>query len=151
MLEIDQYRRLSGNDIGVIVFKEFGTVVVKDLECGAMPQVFAAVQPCGTKYQMAFFSKKDIPVHPPVLPENHLFNPEEMRDFLYCKMTNGILMSQLSPPLDRILFVPRSEYLETFKIYSTKKGDTIKRKEKEKTTNITPRKRSINISISNDT
>jgi len=109
LMDEEQHRRLIGNDVATIFFKEIGRLSMKDVDSlGTVPQVFAAVQPClidkRKKYRMSFFNRVNIKKFLPLVPHGHFWDEEEMREFLFTKIINGYATAFLNPPLNRLFF-----------------------------------------------
>jgi hypothetical protein len=112
LMDSEQHRRLIGNDIAIIIFQESTSVDPLKIDLGQVPQIFGIVQPYlslnqPTKYRIAFFSRINLPIFPPPLPKNYLFQKYEIKDFLLTKIINGKYMTMQYPPLSRLFYIPR--------------------------------------------
>jgi hypothetical protein len=117
MLTAEQHRRLIGNDIAVIFFREQGALNLDDVDIGTVPQVHAVVQPYthGSEqtYRMGFFSRTTIKPFGPQLPAQLVFRPQEAKAFLLSRMVNGLVSAMIrSPPMNRLYYVPRGAEIE---------------------------------------
>ena len=137
MLSADQFRRLIGNDICVIIYydlaDENGNLVPFDYqildELGKIPQVrtyrhysakfnrsskvFAIVNAKDTNYTLQFIRRENLNEFNPLQPpRDHPFSLDTiLQDFLFTKMHNGLLMAKQSPPFNRLYCVPRAAAL----------------------------------------
>jgi len=109
-MDDEQHRRLVGNDNAVLIFVEEGDPFdPSDVsQLGNMPQVYMVVQPFGQKYRLACFYKKSLVVFLPSLQKGYLFEPEDLLDFILCKLHNGILTAFTCPPMNRLMQRPRA-------------------------------------------
>jgi len=113
LLNAEGHRRLVGNDIAVIIFREEGPEkfdVTNIDKLGTVPQVFALIQPSGDKFRLSFFSTRNIKPYAPA-PPSFLVDREQAKNLLLTKMHNGLIMSNYCPPMNRLWYVPRSETL----------------------------------------
>uniref|UniRef100_A0A6B2L258 Rap-GAP domain-containing protein n=1 Tax=Arcella intermedia TaxID=1963864 RepID=A0A6B2L258_9EUKA len=138
MLNAEGHRRLIGNDICVVFFLEEGEDVffipTHLSNLGTVPQVHAVIQPVGNNYRVAFFSNINIKPFGPAVPEE-LLTPEEMKNIVLTKAHNGLLMTKYCPPINRLFFVPRGEFLEGIIAkfpYESKKARKAREKEERK-------------------
>ena len=122
MLTPDAHRRLIGNDIAVIFFRDHGVRALQldEIDLGTVPQVHAVVQPAAPgivseepAYHVNFFSRNGVREYGPRLPENICLRPKEMRDFVLCKMINGLVSAMVySAPMNRLWYRPRGAAIE---------------------------------------
>jgi len=109
MMDEEQTRRLVGNDNAVIFFKNEGEAFdPSEISLlGNMPQTFLVVQPSGEKYRISSFHRKSSLDCPPAIPKGYLFHPEELSNFILCKLYNGVLTAFTCPPMNRLIQTPR--------------------------------------------
>eukprot|EP01124_Arcella_intermedia_P012070 TRINITY_DN18383_c0_g1_i1.p1 TRINITY_DN18383_c0_g1~~TRINITY_DN18383_c0_g1_i1.p1 ORF type:complete len:1012 (+),score=193.77 TRINITY_DN18383_c0_g1_i1:180-3215(+) len=119
-MDSEQHRRLIGNDVVFVIFHDTqkgGTEGIPVMESfdpgpldalGTVPQVFGVVQEYGDSYRFGFFSRPTIKPYDPRVPENYLFSPAELKDFLFTKVYNGYCQALSCPPMNRLFEVPRA-------------------------------------------
>jgi len=114
----EQHRRLIGNDILVVIFHDdpdyepFDPTVLADL--GTVPQIFCVVQSFNNLYRLGFLHRKNIKdFGPPSPPIDYCFDKYNVFDYLFTKLHNGLKMSKLCPPMNRLYSTPRAETLKT--------------------------------------
>jgi len=101
---------------------------------GTVPQVYGVLQPVQDKYRLAFFSNINIKSYGPEVP-NELLSPELTKNLILAKMHNGLLMTKFCPPISRLFFVPRGEFLESIIAkfpFESKKARKAREKEERK-------------------
>jgi hypothetical protein len=102
MMGAEGHRRLIGNDVCTIFFRDEGSEpfdVASVTNLGTMPQIFILVQPKGDKYMISSFSRKTIKPYAPAIPKNHLFTLKEAKGFILTKCASliHVLHSKLFP------------------------------------------------------
>jgi len=134
IMDEEQTRRLVGNDNAFIFFKDenesFDPSEISLL--GNMSQTFIVVQPNLNKYRISSFHRKSSLDSSPGIPKGYLFEPEEISDFILCKLYNGVLTAFTCPPMNRLIQTPRGvaitemidKYLQTRT--NTVKGNFLK-------------------------
>eukprot|EP01124_Arcella_intermedia_P023296 TRINITY_DN3675_c0_g1_i1.p1 TRINITY_DN3675_c0_g1~~TRINITY_DN3675_c0_g1_i1.p1 ORF type:complete len:1217 (+),score=332.61 TRINITY_DN3675_c0_g1_i1:44-3652(+) len=113
LLNAEEQRRLVGNDIAIIIYREEGEQKFDPSglgELGPVPQIFCLIQPFENNYRLAFFSNKNIrPFGPP--PPSQLLDKDQAKAFLLSKVHNGLVRVNDCSPMNRLWYVPRSETL----------------------------------------
>jgi len=121
LMDSEQHRRLIGNDVAVIFFKDSNVYQtafdISKIDLGTVPQVHCVVEPCKvdgtTFYRTGFFSRTNVKPFGPKVPVDHLFDADSLRDFIFTKIANGYATAFLCPPLNRLYFKPRFATIET--------------------------------------
>jgi len=110
MMDAEQIRRLVGNDQAFICFKDEGESFDSSelTQLGNMPQIFVVVQPYAGKYRVNSIHRKSSVDCSPGIPKGYLFEPEDIFDFILCKLYNGALTAFTCPPMNRLIQTPRS-------------------------------------------
>eukprot|EP01127_Copromyxa_protea_P020289 TRINITY_DN6767_c0_g1_i1.p1 TRINITY_DN6767_c0_g1~~TRINITY_DN6767_c0_g1_i1.p1 ORF type:complete len:644 (-),score=139.09 TRINITY_DN6767_c0_g1_i1:62-1993(-) len=114
-LTTEQYRRLIGNDVLIIVFYENkNNVPFKEEFCehlGKMPQIFAVVSPKGEdEYTILFFQKTNIASFAPFSPPLEMkLCGAEMRELLLARFYNGYHEAFKVAPLKNLYTRPREQ------------------------------------------
>jgi len=106
----DQQRRLIGNDVALLIFKDEGEPFdpQKIVSLGAIPQVFVVVQPNKDKYRLGFFNKSSMLAFGPSLLKNALFSSKLIADYILVKIYNGLVTSMACPPMNKLYERPRA-------------------------------------------
>jgi len=110
-MDEEQHRRLVGNDNAILFFKDSGEPFDPSdvTHLGNMPQGFMVVQPYGNKYRLGCFHRRALTgAIAPGLQKGYLFDPEDLYDFILCKLHNGILTAFTCPPMNRLVQRPRA-------------------------------------------
>jgi len=106
----DQHRRLIGNDIVVLFFKEEGEPFDPQMvnELGTIPQVFIVIQPHKDKYRVGFFNRSSLTSFEPALLKNILLSSKSIVDYILVKIYNGLITSMMCPPMNKLHERPRA-------------------------------------------
>jgi len=110
MMDAEQNRRLVGNDQAFICFKDEGEALdTSEITLlGNMPQIFLVVQPYAGKYRISSIHRKSCMDCTPGIPKGCLFEPEDIFDYILCKLYNGVLTAFTCPPMNRLMQTPRA-------------------------------------------
>jgi len=106
----DQQRRLIGNDVALLFFKDEGEPFDPQqiIALGSIPQVFVVVQPHKDKYRIGFFNKSSMLAYGPSLLKNALFTSKLIVDYILVKIYNGVVTSMVCPPMNKLFERPRA-------------------------------------------
>jgi len=115
-MDAEGHRRLIGNDICFIIFYDnedtsFDTISMDSL--GTVPQLFAVVQPSGPcMFRFGFFQRSNLKLFdPPSPPSDHIFDIGGLKEYLFTKLHNGLVMAKRCPPMNRFFTAPRGAAL----------------------------------------
>jgi hypothetical protein len=107
---------LIGNDVGIIIFQEEGTLDSGKIDAlGQVPQVFMVVQPVTvgkkTLYKLATATRSAVRPIGPDTPTEPM-KKKQLRDFLLAKLLNNYTSAMNCPPMNRLFITPRGAALE---------------------------------------
>jgi hypothetical protein len=137
MMQAEGHRRLIGNDVCVVFFRDEGSPPFDPTgatQLGTMPQIFIVVQPENGKYKIASFSRKTIRPYGPSIAKDMCLSETETKDFILSKCSahdfltsqclqklahpihrfyqntvyNGFVQATIfCPPINRLWYTPR--------------------------------------------
>jgi hypothetical protein len=110
LLNSEQTRRLIGNDLNVIIFQESGEPMnpIELDKLGTVPHCFTVVRPVKKGlYRVAALTRVNVKQYGPEIPRDWICDDDALREFLLTKMINGRVKAMLSPPMNRLYFLPR--------------------------------------------
>ena len=93
----EQHRRLIGNDVVVIIFKESGSLDISDIGLGTVPQVYLVVQPIpkSSNFRVAAFSRVNVKPFGPDIPQNPI-EATSLKDYILTKGIENVILCQNS-------------------------------------------------------
>jgi len=107
----DQHRRDVGNSACIIFFQDSGKPfdASQVQELGMVPQIFIVVQPAfkDMGYRVGFFRSGNLHAFDPMVPANHVFLAQALKDFLLTKVYNGNVMFCYCSPMNRGFMLKR--------------------------------------------
>jgi len=114
-LNVEQHRRLTGNDIVHIIFFDNETEVFNAniIQMGTVPHIFSVIRPHGSKYNFGFFYRDTIfPYKPSPPPRNLDFDMDDnFRDYLLTRLHNGVCVTKLVPPMNKLFIRPKEQFI----------------------------------------
>jgi len=104
-LNADQHRRDVGNAPCIIFFQDEGKPfdASQIQELGMVPQIFVVVQPFWKNmgYRVGFFRSGNLHAFEPMVPANHIFLRDTLKNFLLTKIYNGNVTFCYCSPMNR--------------------------------------------------